>query len=221
MAVLRWDRMTWEEFLAAVEAYQREFSGRSEEDFEYLRCLRLLEGKQIEARAARARDLVRFLNAWKCGVNKDKTPPMLAAWMRENAERVEALEHLTIADPEVLQRLNEIQAVYDSLWTTARAEVRTWGPAATAKTLHQLVPGLFVMWDKNIERYADGYVDFMSEMHRLGTRMVAEGPYASEADLERGLQEHLEYGVRKTLAKYLDEFNWYVMVGEARVAVGD
>jgi hypothetical protein len=29
MAVLRWDRLTWDDFVAAVKAYQREFSGRS------------------------------------------------------------------------------------------------------------------------------------------------------------------------------------------------
>ena len=34
------------------------------------------------------------------------------------------------------------------------------------------------------------------------------------------MQEQLGYRVRKTLAKYLDEFNWYEMVGAGRVARG-
>jgi hypothetical protein len=210
--------MTWEQFVAAAELYKQEFSKRPEEDFAYLRCLRLLEGKSMAARAAKSRDIVRFLNDWKCGVNKHNTPPMLAAWIRANADRLDALADLAIADPAVPERLGEVQATYDSLWSAARAEIRTWGPAANAKTLHQLVPGLFVMWDVNIMKFADGYTDFMAEMHRLGQRMVRESPYASVAELEERMQQHLGYGVRKTLAKYLDEFNWYEMVGAGRTA---
>ena len=33
-----------------------------------------------------------------------------------------------------------------------------------------------------------------------------------------GLQEEFGYAVIKTLAKYLDEVNWYEMVGAGRVA---
>jgi hypothetical protein len=220
VATLRWHRMTWEDLLAAVELYQREFSGRAEEDAAYLRCVRLLEGKPITARAAKSRDIVRFLNDWKCGVNKLATPPVLAEWIRAHAERLQALEARTIADADLPDALDEIAALYDSLWETARAQIRTWGPAANAKTLHQLNPGLFVMWDKNIVPFADGYADFIAEMHDLGARMIEHSPFESAGELERGLQAHLRYRVRKTLAKYLDEANWYLMVGADRVARG-
>ena len=220
MPVLRWDRMTWEEFVAAVELYKQEFSERAEEDFAYLRCRKLVDGKPIAERAARAPDIVRFLNAWKCGVNRDNTPPMLAEWIRANADRLEALAHLTIEDVDVLERHNEIQAIYGSLWEAARAKIRTWGPAATAKTLHMLIPRLFVMWDKNIVPFANGYGDFTVEMHRLAVRLIEESPHTSVEELEQRMQEHLGYAVAKTLAKYLDEFNWYEMVGGARVARG-
>jgi hypothetical protein len=56
-------------------------------------------------------------------------------------------------------RLSEIQAVYDSLWANARETICTWGPAGNSKTLHQLIPVLFVMWDKNIVPFADDYAD--------------------------------------------------------------
>ena len=82
MATLRWDRITWDEFIAAAELYKREFSKRAEEDPAYLRCFRLLDGKSIAERAVKARDITRFLNDWKCGVNKHATPPMLATWIR-------------------------------------------------------------------------------------------------------------------------------------------
>ena len=171
--------MTWEDFVAAVELYKREFSTRDGEDFAYVRCLRLLESKTIIERAANSRDITRFLNDWRCGVNKDNTPPMLAAWIRTNAERIEPLVHLSIGSPELQDCLGDIQAIYDDLWTRARAVIRTWGPAANAKTLHQLVPSLFVMWDKNIVPFARNYADFTAEMHGLGMRMVEESPFGS------------------------------------------
>jgi hypothetical protein len=118
-----------------------------------------------------------------------------------------------VTDGEVLEQLDEINDVYEDLWEEARARIHTWGPAANAKTLHQLVPGLYVMWDRNIEPFADGYADFMAEMHRLGVRMIQDSPYDSRDELEQRMQSHLGYGVWKTLAKYLDEFNWYEMVG--------
>lgn len=130
------------------------------------------------------------------------------------------LAQFTIVDAELVDRLGEIETLYESLWEHARVEVRTWGPAANAKTLHQLVPAVFVMWDKNIVPFARDYADFIAEMHQLGVRMIEESPYGSLDELEQRMQEHLGYRVRKTLAKYLDEFNWYEMVGAGRIARG-
>lgn len=219
MAVLRWDRTTWREFEQAIEAYQREFSGRAQEDPAYLRCFRLLGGKTRAARAAKSRDITRFLNDWKCGVNRQDTPLMLVAWIRENAERLDALVPLTISEPEVLEQLDEIQAVYDTCGSPRAPGSRdSWGPAGNAKTLHQLIPGLFVMWDKNIVPLARDYSNFLAEMQSLAVRLIEESPYASAQELDGRMQEHLGYNVPKTLAKYLDEFNWYEMVGAGRVA---
>lgn len=215
MATLRWDRLTWEEFLAAVESYREQFSHRPNEDFAYLRCRRLLDGKSILERAANARDIVLFLNNWNCMVNKTDTPIMLAAWIRENADRLEALAHLTIIDDALPAAIPEIQALYDSLMEAGREKIPNWSDAAASKTLHQLIPGLFVMWDNNIKPFASDYGDFMLEMRQLALRLIEESPYMAE-ELERQLQHRLGYGVRKTIAKYLDEFNWYVMVGAAR-----
>lgn len=183
--------MTWADFLTAVERYKAELSKRPEEDFAYLRCLRLLENRSTAQRAAKSRDIVRFLNDWKCGVNNANTPPMLAAWIRQNADELNSLAHLTIADPVVVDHIDEIASIYDSLWVAARLKIRTWGPAANAKTLHQLVPGLFVMWDKNIVPFANGYPDFTIEMHGLAARMVVESPWESAEELEAGVQELL------------------------------
>ena len=155
---------------------------------------------------------------WKCRVNKTDTPPMLAAWIRENADRLEALTHVTIVDDALPDAVPEIKALYESLMAAEREKGHNWSDPAASKTLHQLIPGLFVMWDTNILPFADDYGDFTLEMHRLGLRLIEEGPYATSEELEQRLQEHLGDGVRKTIAKYLDELNWYVMVGAARAA---
>jgi hypothetical protein len=125
---------------------------------------------------------------------------------------------LTIVDAEVLERLERSRPSTKSLFAAARQKIPNWGPAANSKALHQLLPRLFVMWDVNIEPYADDYADFTAEMHRLALRLIEEGPYVNAEELELRLQEHLGYGIRKTLAKYLDETNWYVMVGADRLA---
>lgn len=91
--------MTWTDFLAAVELYQQHFSQRPDEDFAYLRCRRVLEDKTIAQRAGKARDIVRFLNEWNSGVNSLATPPVLAAWIREHADRLQCLVATSIADP--------------------------------------------------------------------------------------------------------------------------
>lgn len=98
-----------------------------------------------------------------------------------------------------------------------RAAVSNWSDAAASKALHQLTPELFVMWDKNIKPFAPDYGDFTLEMHRPGRRLADEAPVGRD-DVEQHLQAHLGKPVRKTMAKYLDEYNWYVMVGAARAA---
>jgi hypothetical protein len=118
----------------------------------------------------------------------------------------------------VLEYLDEIQSHYDSLWGAARVKIHNWGPAANSKALHQIIPGLFVMWDVSIVPFAHDHADFMAEMHRLALRLIADGPYTDQDELELRMQDHLGDGVRKTLAKYLDDFNWYEMVGAERHA---
>ena len=72
------------------------------------------------------------------------------------------------------------------------------------------------MWDKEIRRSAPaGYGAYMRQMHLLAIRLAAEAPVPA-AELEAYLQEQLGYGARKTLAKYLDEYNWHEAVGRPR-----
>jgi hypothetical protein len=200
------DEVTWNAFFAALSVYKHRFSGKSGQDLAYVRCLAALEGLSMIERAARADDIVTFLNSWAARVSRTETPVMLGAWVSERAAPLERIASLTIAHERLPSHLEEIDALYASLMTTGRARVRNWSDAANSKALHQLVPGVFVMWDKNIKQIAHDYGDFMQRMHHLARRIVRESPYPSDR-IETELQSALGYATRKPLAKYLDEFN--------------
>lgn len=215
MPTLRWDRVTWDDFVTGLIAYRDEFSERSEEDFAYLRCLNELRGRTMAERSAKAVHVVTFLNAWKCRLKPLESRMVLRDWIRANADRLDAVSGVTVLDDELPAAAAEVESLYDDLMVAGRAAVANWSDAATSKALHQLVPPLFVMWDINIKRFAEGYGDFMLEMHHMGRRIVEEADL-SAAEAEAHLQAQLGYRVQKTMAKYLDEYNWYVMVGAAR-----
>lgn len=200
------DQVTWRDFVDALSVYKRRFAGRSGQDLAYVRCLTALEGLSMTERAARAGDIVAFLNSWAARVSRSETPRMLDGWIREQADPLQRVSGLTIAADLVPSRIEEIAALYASLMATGRAAVRNWSDAANSKALHQLVPGVFVMWDKKIKQSAGDYGEFMRQMHRLARRLIRESPYRSDR-IEFRLQSALQYSTRKPLAKYLDEFN--------------
>jgi hypothetical protein len=191
----------------ALRLYKQRFTGKSGEDSAYLRCLRALDGLSIAERATRAGDIVTFLNSWAARVSRAETPLMLGAWIREHADCLDGLARLTIADERLARRIEDIDVLYASLMTAGRAKVRNWSDAASSKALHQLVPAVFVMWDKKIKQFALDYGDFTQQMHRLARLLIQDSPYSDSDMIERELQAALGYSARKPLAKYLDEFN--------------
>jgi hypothetical protein len=128
------------------------------------------------------------------------------------------LAPLTISDPRL--PFDDLGALHDDLIAHMRANgVSSMGDAAASKALYLLQPRLFVMWDKEIRRSApEGYGAYLLEMHRLARRLIEEAP---ADDVEAHLQELLGYANRKTLAKYLDEYNWFEAVGREQLAPGD
>jgi hypothetical protein len=71
------------------------------------------------------------------------------------------------------------------------------------------------MWDKEIRRSApEGYGSYLLQMHQLALRLANQAP---ADDVEAFLQELLGYETRKTLAKHLDEYNWFEAVGREQL----
>jgi hypothetical protein len=136
--------------------------------------------------------------------------------LEDNAAAVERFAPLTISDPRLPDHAEELGALHDGLIAHMRAAgVNSMGDAAASKALYLLQPRLFVMWDKEISRSApEGYGAYLLQMHALAVRLTEEAP---AYDVDAYLQELLGYETRKTLAKYLDEFNWFEAVGREQL----
>ena len=199
MALLDWEKVTWAGFVAGLEGFRDHFARAA---------------RAPEPRPESAAEIVAVLNRWACRLSSTLAPPALEAWL-DGHELVE-LQGLTILDPRVPERAEELGDLHDDLLGYMQAGgVRNMGPAAASKALYLLQPRLFVMWDKEIRRSApEGYGSYLAQMHALAVRLTAGAP---TDDVEAHLQELLRYENRKTLAKYLDEYNWFEAVGREQL----
>ena len=202
MALIAWDEVSWADFVAGLEGYRDHFTRAA---------------NAPEAHAKDAAEIVALLNKWACRLSTTHAPAALEAWLDVHRTTLEGLEPLSIVDHSVPALDGELGELHDELVSHMQARgVRNMGPAAASKTLHLLQPRLFVMWDREISRSAPhGYHDYLLRMHRLARRLSQEAP---AQDLEAYLQDLLGYEMRKTLAKYLDEFNWFEAVGRDQLA---
>ncbi len=101
-----------------------------------------------------------------------------------------------------------------------------FGDTATSKLLHILQPELFVMWDNYILKYynqidqqvsgsGQGYVAYLKIMQQMAQQVIQNfhtaylnPPAGANQNPANYLSTQLGYSPPKTLAKYLDEYNW-------------
>lgn len=168
-------------------------------------------------RAGHSGEIVTFLNAWACRLDAKKAPSAIQSWIRANATELEQLERVRLIDQEVPRMAERVDDLYGRLLFGTRAQLHNMSDAAASKVLHQLVPDLFVMWDKAIKQAAmvqgyTSYAAFIVGMHDLSKRLLTEADM-DVGEAEAHLQAQLRYPLRKTFAKYIDEANWYWAVG--------
>jgi hypothetical protein len=195
MGLLAWDEVAWPEFVAGLEGFRDHFPRAAHAP---------------DSQPENAADIVAVLNRWACLLSSERAPVALEEWLR--AHDLTKFEPLTISDPDVPKKAEELGALHDGLIAHMRAAgVNSMGDAAASKALYLLQPRLFVMWDKEISRSApEGYGSYLVQMNALAGRLADEAP---TTDVEAFLEKHLGYKARKTLAKYLDEYNWFEAVG--------
>ena len=201
MALLVWEEVTWPDFVAGLEGFRDHFP-----------------------RAARApdvfpekpADIIRLLKRWACRLSTERAPGALETWLEDHAVELKEFAPLTIGDPQLPAYAEALGAMHDDLIAHMRASgVLSMGDAAASKALYVLRPHLFVMWDKEIRRSApEGYGSYLLQMHALARRLTDQAPAEY---VEAHLQELLGYETRKTLAKYLDEYNWFEAVGREQL----
>ena len=201
MALLAWDDVTWPDFVAGLEGFRDHFTRAA---------------RAPDAFPRDAADIILLLNKWACRLSTERAPGALETWLKANAAALERVEPLTIVDARLPAHAEELGTLHDDLIAHMRANrVNSMGDAAASKALYVLRPRLFVMWDKEIRRSApEGYGSYLLQMHALAFRLADEAP---AADVEAYLQELLGYEMRKTLAKYLDEYNWFEAVGREQL----
>jgi hypothetical protein len=216
VAPLRWDALDWPTFLAELGSYRDRFlrGGVNDQELAYIRCLKAFQCRSTEQRVTRMSYLLDFLNSWECRLNRVAASAALTEWIRQHATELDSLQELRVFDDEFQAQIASLTGLYEQLMSLRGPALHNWSDACASKTLNQLAPSTFVMWDNKIKVYAAGsYGHFLTAMHELAVRLLGESPAADGVELEAYLGEQLGYKVHKTLAKYLDEYNWHVAVG--------
>lgn len=209
------DSVTWEAFERAVIEYRDgEFLGRSAISGEnaYLGLAAELADVPMAERASHAASIVLFLNRWNCRFPREESRAAIAGWIAREGDALESLAGWTILSETVPDHVGEFDRLHDSLIALRSADPRifTMSDACASKLLGQMVPALFVMWDSKIRVGYASYGAFMREMHHLAVSLRDElSPADARTDIDGYLQRTLGYPVRKPLAKYIDEYNWW------------
>jgi hypothetical protein len=80
-------------------------------------------------------------------------------------------------------------------------------------------PASVVMWDKEIKKAGWHYGEFMVQMNTFALHLRdALAPAEARRDIEDYLQTALGYPIKKPLAKYIDEYNWWLAWGLGAIA---
>lgn len=174
------------------------------------------------------RRIIEFLQDYGCHTPKNSNlVSRLKKTLQESTSYLQALNSLeitticfdnTLCLQGTVQGIREIiQNIYNKF-----IAIEHIGPTASTKILHILQPRLFVMWDKAIyDEYhnifpqvsasAKGYCTFLEKVKVLANHINQEfnnlviNTKQTPADY---LSDKLKIKPPKTLAKYLDEYNW-------------
>jgi hypothetical protein len=222
---LNWESVTWDEFEGVLREYRKKFfEGEPAEEKSYINVISQIGHVPLKQRAnpAVVREIIAFLNKWKCRFSPEAAIPALSDWIRDNAAQLETFGGVAINRENILNRLREQAEIYYSLLSLKSGSpppIHNMSDAAASKILHVMQPAAFVMWDRNIERYfRAGYHDFLEKMHKFARKLDQMVPAEGEGDAEAYVNGRLAYPIRKTLAKFIDEYNWHLAAGRHRVS---
>ena len=230
--------ITWEEFSSAVFRY-REIADYDKSYEEIMNNKEFIKSLRTSPGLHEMQKIIEFLNRWRCRIKSGtESEKAILSVILENLSLLSFLRNYTIKDinfDEAVCENNFILKIKD-LITLIYIKFRDvdfkFGSTATAKILHILVPELFVMWDNAIfnyyrgvdERVSDsgpGYVYFLILMKELAVS-INNNYQSIEIDQSvksKGLASYLSMIIDcnppRTLAKFLDEYNWVTITNNA------
>lgn len=173
-----------------------------------------------------AQRVLNFLKGWgemtrlpKEGSSKRrKLEIALAVWLREHRKDLEDLRQQRIWSANLSKIGPQLITMYDSLASMRKG----FGPTATGKTLHVLLPGVCVIWDAVYVRNRQGfdeegkdYLEYLKTRQTILLDLINEakretGIANDEALVESLIEQHARRwsGCRPPITKLLDEVNY-------------
>ncbi len=222
---------TWDQFAWAVFFYKAMTSGddayRTTIQKPILNELRT-DPVNVAPQQIQSQVIHEFLNAWGCRIPNKTTQSAEAMQtaLQGLLPYLKALEELEIEtvnfDQNVVVNGNQstVNQAIRQCYTILEEVGNRFAATATSKLLHILQPGLFVVWDNPIHDHyhvagdGQGYLAYLQEMNAMSKKVCRSfrdatlNPPSDTKNPAVYLSKQLEYDYPKTLAKYLDEYNW-------------
>ncbi len=235
-----WGEFAWAAFLFRAIGEDRDYQCLMSQT-EFLHELRtnpmVLEPVQIQEQLIRG-----FLNRWRCRlVNTEQSACAIKKTICHLLSYLQELDGLVIENVSFDQIVNvnntqiTIDQAIEQCYTSFRDLEFRFGSTAASKILHVLQPGLFVMWDRRILAHyreqspevsdsGGGYCTYLKMMQCIAME-VREGfreagldpPAQTDESPDSYLSTRMGYDPPKTLAKYIDEYNWITITNRVQV----
>jgi hypothetical protein len=198
-------------------------------EYVYFKALEKLEPVRTDLSKLETKEHVEgiikiFLIQWgamgRIANRRDLDWEQLAKQLRSSKEAFQKLQGKSLLDIDL-----DDKGVKDAIKRTYEAaKIKHIGPTTISKILHLLNPEIYVMWDEEIRKEykatgdAEGYLNFLKRMQvevREALEERAKEKGCNEKEIEKEICRELpskklgqEYS-RKTLAKLIDEYNWW------------
>jgi len=240
LVVPTWLEFAWASFLFGAidgdKVYQQIISNS--------RLLELLRNCPQDLSTNKIRDLVikGFLNRWKCRLpNTILTASEIRNALQDLQPQLQTISGFTLRDPlstivnKNTQSNLTLEIIIKDCYSKLRGCSRNFAATATSKLLHVIQPSLFLMWDKaildhyqkqdaRIKDTSEGYALFHEHMRKLilavdkafSSAHLVPKP-ANGQSVEDYLSTQMRYVPSKSIAKFVDEYNWVVITNKVKV----
>ena len=236
-----WDEFAWAAFLYGAtdgDSDYQDLMGQTQ----FLNSLRA-NPRELQTSQIQQQLILGFINRWNCRAkNTQESAQAIRTILQHLLPYLQVLNRFTIMDVNFTGTVSvnnnqmTVSKVIDSYYKKVKTIGYRFGPTATSKLLHILQPELFVMWDKDIINYyknnnnqnvsntGQGYCVYLKKMQETAKQVyrsfqkavlnTSVGANQNPADY---LSTQMMYNPPKTLAKYLDEYNWITKTKKVQV----